>query len=215
MDIELKKVGKRYIRRWVFKDISYRIPQGSRIGVTGHNGSGKSTLLRILTGALPVSQGEVEYRNSSGEVIASDKVYSHFSFAAPYADLIEEMTIAEALKFHRSFREMKPGCDTGQFVQLLGSQFYAGMYLKSMSSGMKQRMRVALAIMTECDILVLDEPTSNLDEAGKAWFQSMLNRVGDSTTMIIASNESEDMAVCREFINIPDHLPSSSVSIKS
>ena len=207
MDIRLEGVGKKYVRRWIFQDLTYDIAQGARLGITGYNGSGKSTLLRIITGAMPPSSGTVHYE-AGGQLIKDDRVFSHMMFASPYTDMVEEMSIAECLRFHASFRQMRPGIDLELLLQKLGSQFDRDAYIKTFSSGMKQRLKLAMAILTQTDVLILDEPTSNLDEQGKAWYQELLEEVDEATTLIIASNESSDMAICSQFIHIPDHSPS-------
>ncbi len=207
LEIHLENVGKRYLRRWIFRDLTYRIPAHGRIGVTGYNGSGKSTLLKIVIGALAPSTGSVAF-SIDGEVVDSEKVYRQLAFAAPYTDLIEEMNLMEFLGFHSRFRPLRPGIESGDVVQLLGSQFNTSTHLKSYSSGMKQRVRLALAVCTDAAAVVLDEPTSNLDEEGKEWYASLLQGLGPDTTVLIASNESRDMEFCDEFIHIPDYSDS-------
>lgn len=207
LEIHLENVGKRYLRRWIFRDVSYRIPAGGRVGVTGYNGSGKSTLIKIVIGALAPSAGSVAF-SIDGKNVDGEKVFRKLAFAAPYTDLIEEMNLMEFLGFHSRFRPLRPGLDGRDIVQLLGSQFNTGTHLKSYSSGMKQRVRLALAVCTEASAVVLDEPTSNLDEEGKAWYASLLQRLGADTTVLIASNEPRDMEFCEDFIHIPDYSDS-------
>jgi ABC-type multidrug transport system ATPase subunit len=207
LEIHLENVGKRYLRRWIFRDLSYRIPASGRIGVTGYNGSGKSTLLKIVIGALAPSTGAVTF-GIDGTAVDSEKVFRHLAFAAPYTDLIEEMNLMEFLGFHSRFRPLRPGLDSEDVVQLLGNQFRTNTHLKSYSSGMKQRVRLALAVCTEASAVVLDEPTSNLDEEGKEWYANLLQRLGPDTTVLIASNEARDMEFCHEFIHIPAYSDS-------
>ena len=214
MEIRLEAVGKRFVGRWIFKDLTHVVEQGAKIGITGYNGSGKSTLLRILTGAMPPSSGQVSFF-LDGKEVKIDKVFSHLTFASPYTDLIEEMSIAECLAFHSSFRDMRDDVDLKKLLQVLGSQFNERALIKTFSSGMKQRLRLALAILSKTDAVVLDEPTSNLDVAGKEWYQQLLTELNDATTLIIASNEADDMRLCSEFVHIPDYLPSNSVSRRS
>jgi len=207
MNIILENVSKRYLRRWIFRGLSGEISPGSRLGITGHNGSGKSTLLKILIGALSPSEGSVQFSQGT-DVIMGDKAFREIAFAAPYTDLIEELSLREFLGFHTRFRPLKEGVEEREIIQLLGKQFDTGLYMKSFSSGMKQRVRLALAMSTKASVIVLDEPTSNLDAEGKLWYKSMLERVDKGTSVIIASNEHQDMELCTDFIHIPDYSPS-------
>lgn len=207
LEINLENVGKRYLRRWIFRDLSYQIPAHGRVGVTGYNGSGKSTLLKIIIGALTPSTGAVSFA-MGGALLKEENVFRHIAFAAPYTDLIEEMNLTEFLGFHTRFRPLREGLSHHDVIQLLGSQFGTNTHLRSYSSGMKQRVRLALAVCTAASVVVLDEPTSNLDEEGKEWYAQLLEKVGPTTTVLIASNEPKDMDLCDQFIHIPDYSDS-------
>ena len=204
MQLTLNGLGKRYNRRWIFRDISIDIPSGSRLGITGHNGSGKSTLLKVMSGALPASAGTVEYSGAQG-VIAPDKVYRQLTYAAPYTDLIEELSLIQMLRFHARFKPWRAGFEEGEILRLLGKRFGPGAIISSFSSGMKQRLRLVLAVASESDLICLDEPTSNLDEEGKHWYSALLERIAPGETVLIASNESFDMQTCDTYLNVEDY----------
>ena len=208
MEIIADGLAKRYRTHWVFRDMSLTIPSGSKTGITGPNGSGKSTLLKVLSGALPPSQGKVRYLLRDREIPLSD-IFRYVSFAAPYVDLIDEMTVAESVQFHRRFRKLKGGLDLSGVLEALGGHFRATTAIHEMSSGMKQRMRLVLALCSEAEILLLDEPTTNLDDQGQQWFHSMLNEWCGPVTLLIASNDAADMAACTNWIRLPDYAPPS------
>ena len=118
MRIELDKVAKRYRREWILRQVDLTIEAGKRYAIEGPNGSGKSTLLRILSGHLTPSKGKIRHV-FGGQAVDPDQVYRHLSYAAPYIDLIEELTLAEALRFHRRFQTLLPGLDDQSILELL------------------------------------------------------------------------------------------------
>lgn len=202
MEVRVDGLSKRYTTHWVFRDLTYTIPPATMFAVRGPNGSGKSTLLKILSGALPPTRGQIEYRLNS-EHVASDAVYRHLTFAAPYADLVEELTLREAWHFHRRFRSYLGKAATfDAFHRALAYPFDAAMQIRAMSSGMKQRLRLAFALLTESSLVLLDEPTSNLDDSGIAWFHDLLSHSAGSRTVIIASNVQADLAGCTAGVDL-------------
>jgi ABC-type multidrug transport system ATPase subunit len=196
MEIEIDGLAKRYVSHWVFRNLTVNISTGTHLAVTGPNGSGKSTLMKIISGALYPSEGSVIYRMNDTR-ITPDTRYKHIAFAAPYAELIEEMTLPEAVRFHSRFRTFYPRVDTYEmFVRDLNFDFPSDQRIQFMSSGMKQRIRLAFAICTQSSLLLLDEPTSNLDESGILWYHELLDRFSQDRTVIIASNVESDLASC-------------------
>lgn len=202
MEVTLEAVSKRFSRQWIFKDLSLHIPQGSAFALTGRNGSGKSTLLKLISGALPPSAGSVKYKLDN-MVIPSDKLYRHLSFAAPYNKLIEEFTISEAYQFHARFRRFYPeAASIRDFLDVVQFPFKNSSAIKGYSSGMKQRLQLALAICTQGALLILDEPGSNLDREGRGWFQEVLGKFHQSRTVLIASNQEEDLQFCKQTLEV-------------
>jgi ABC-type multidrug transport system ATPase subunit len=167
MNISLQNIGRRFNKEWIFKGISYQFEQGEKYAVLGPNGSGKSTLLSILLGSLTPSEGTLAYLNP--REINVERIYQYISFAAPYIDLIEEFTLQETIAFHFQFKGYADGLDEMGLLSLLGLEKSQDKALKHFSSGMKQRTKLALACCTNSPILLLDEPTSNLDTQGVDW----------------------------------------------
>jgi len=196
MEIRIEKLAKRFVSHWVFRELSTIIPSHAHVAITGPNGAGKSTLLKIISGALYPSEGTLTYLKD-GTQIGPDYLFKHITFAAPYAEMIEEMTLVEAMRFHRRFRAFYPEVAEYQsFVKQLNFDFRRDQQIQQMSSGMKQRLRLAFAIYTQSSLLLLDEPTSNLDEAGIWWFHDALKLYGSGRTVILASNIEQDLITC-------------------
>ena len=206
MRIELEKVAKRFRNEWILRNLSLNLSVGSSYAVTGPNGSGKSTLLKILSGHLTPSRGKVHFKAVDGKIIPVEEVYRYLSLAAPYIDLIEEFSLLEALKFHQRFKPFKPGLDKETFLELLDLPSSAQKkQIRHFSSGMKQRFKLALALCSNTSLVLLDEPTTNLDRKGVDWYLSMVHRFTSDRLLIIASNVEEDLSFCQKRIDILDY----------
>lgn len=204
MTIELSAIGRRFNRDWIFRNIDFRFESGNSYAVLGPNGSGKSTLLSVISGALTPSEGTIQYQQN-GKLILPDNFYRHISFSAPYLDLIEEFTLAEMLKFHTQFKPLRADFTLQKVTDLLNLPSIAHKEIRNYSSGMKQRLKLALALLTDSEIVLLDEPTSNLDEQGVAWYQSLIEQFGGKRIIIVGSNQPHEYAFCREKIHINDY----------
>ena len=203
MKITLQNIGRRFNKEWIFRGINYQFDQGQRYAVLGPNGSGKSTLLSVLLGSLTPSEGELKYLNP--QEINVESIYQHISFAAPYIDLIEEFTLQETIAFHFQFKEYTAGLNELEILDLLGLEKSQDKALKHFSSGMKQRTKLVLACCTNSPILLLDEPTSNLDPQGVDWYLSLIEKFGEHKTIIIGSNQAYEYSFCKERLMISDY----------
>ena len=205
MKLSLVDIGKRFKFHWVFRHIDIEITSGQVLTLQGPNGSGKSTLLKILSGLLSPSQGKVVY-------IEDDKVLNDFyhqvTYAAPYVDLIDQMTLREHLHFHSKFKTFKKNLSVEEVIQVLDLERAADKAIKDYSSGMRQRVRLGLAILSQANLCILDEPSTNLDVRGFEWYQSLLLDFKLDTAIIIASNETKDFISEDLSINIMDYKPS-------
>jgi len=204
MKIELRQVGKRYRREWILRGIDYTFLPGGRYAITGPNGSGKSTLLRILSGHLTPSKGQVLFSHQE-QHIKVEAVYAHLAFAAPYIELIEEFSLLECLEFHQKFRPLLAGLDTTELLNLLGLKRATHLPVAHFSSGMKQRLKLALACCSQADYILLDEPTTNLDDKGADWYQMLLRDFVGDRLLLIASNVAADYRCCEDTFSILDY----------
>ena len=204
MNITVENIGKRYLYEWIFKKINFHFKSATRYAILGANGSGKSTFLKIISGHLSPSKGTISYQEN-GQIIDIDDIYKQVSFAAPYIDLIEEFTLQEAIEFHQKFKSFRSNITTVEFLEILQLQHAASKEIRFFSSGMKQRLKLGLAICSDTTILLLDEPTSNLDEKSIDWYQQLLNRFAGNRLILIASNEKRDIQECEEQLNIFDY----------
>jgi ABC-type multidrug transport system ATPase subunit len=204
MNIALHNLGKRYRLEWVFRGIDYRFEQGGRYAILGSNGSGKSTLMKVLSGHLSPSKGSVSFENV-GQATPPDQVYKHISYTAPYIDLIEELTLAEAIAFHAKIKPLLPGLGQKEVADLLSLPRSQHKEIRFFSSGMKQRLKLVLTVCSNTPILLLDEPSTNLDEQGIDWYMKLVETYSANRVTIIASNDAQDVAFCTEHLNVLDY----------
>ena len=203
--IELNNIGKRFRYEWIFKNITHSFQSGKSYSLLGPNGSGKSTLMKILSGHLTPSDGQIIFSNNEKK-IDSDDVYQHISYSAPYIDVIEEMTLTEIIAFHSKFKPLSKGLIINDLIQLLNFKNAADKEIRFFSSGMKQRLKLALSICSNTPILLLDEPTTNLDAQGIAWYRDLMQQFSDKNRLVIvASNIEHDYDFCEKQLNILDY----------
>ena len=203
-EIELTGAGKRYNRHWVFRGIDRVLRSGDSLAVLGGNGSGKSTFIRSLIGFSPLSEGGLTHR-SEGKPLNPGAVYRHVSFCSPYLELYEELTLAETAEFHFSLKPPRAGITTKNFAEVIGLKHAADKAVHHFSSGMKQRLRIGLALLSAVDAVFLDEPTSNLDRAGEAWYEKMVAEHLDDRLVVVASNHREtEYSFCKDRLEIED-----------
>ena len=203
MEINLEKVSKRYGARWIFKDLSFRFQEGGKYGLLGPNGSGKSTLLNIIVAKTPYTKGNITY-SRAGKSITIDNVYREVSIATTSMSVIEEFTLEELIKFHFRFRVPIQNINLSEIYQLLDLEKERKKMISNFSSGMKQRLKIGLALFSDSSVLLLDEPGATLDEKSKKWYQENLAKYLNRRSLIIASNEARDYEICSDFLNISD-----------
>lgn len=204
MKISLEHIGRRFNREWIFRDINYEFESGSSYAILGANGAGKSTLLQVISGSLSSSEGKISYSKSE-IVIDQEKVFIHLSMAAPYLELIEEFTLTELIDFHFRFKKYRKGFNRKGVIELLGLKNSEFKAIKYFSSGMKQRVKLALAFCSDTAILLLDEPASNLDQQGLDWYLSLASTLSSDRLLIICSNQEQEYSFCNHKLNIADY----------
>lgn len=187
MQVALTAIAKSFGNESVFRDVSLALAPGSRTAVLGPNGSGKSTLLQTIAGALVPTAGTIIHRLGE-QVIPADEVYRHVSIAAPYLGLYEDLSLRQAIGFHARFKPLRAGTTPEDIARIAYLETALDKPVQHFSSGMKQRLKLALAILSEAPLLLLDEPASNLDAEAVAWFRKLLRDHIEGRTLVVASN---------------------------
>jgi heme exporter protein A len=195
VSVEFKGVGKRFGNRSALAAVSGTLRQGQVLVVAGPNGSGKSTLLNILAGLLRPSRGEVVYRDGDGPLPRA-RWFERLGMAAPDMSVYEELSAVENLRFFARLRGLhREEAALRALLEELGlpprEQTRAvGTY----SSGMKQRVKLAQAVLHEPPVLLLDEPSSNLDESGHEVVAALVARFRERAAVAVATNDPREMA---------------------
>ncbi len=204
MQIKTKQLGKRFNADWIFRNFSYTFESGKCYAIVGNNGSGKSTLLQILCGALMHNQGTIIYgAHGENKPLTETIAPSQLAIAAPYLELLEEFTAIEQLVFHEKFKPL--ALDHSAILDLVGLKQAGNKQIRNFSSGMKQRLKLAMAFASHAPLLFLDEPTTNLDEEGCAIYLALVKQFKKDKTVIISSNVPAEYAFCNEIISIADY----------
>lgn len=206
MTIQAEQIGKKYRREWIFRGVDLSLSAGNNYTFVGPNGSGKSTLLQVLAGMQPSSAGKLTYL-LDGKPLDDDAWFRHIVLAAPYLELIEELTLTELLDFHRRFKPFRNGADSLALIEQMQLTHARNKEIKFFSSGMKQRVKLGLAFFSEARIVLLDEPTSNLDRQGAAWYHEHVTQLIAPSTqppvlLLIGSNQPTEYDFCPNVLDV-------------
>ena len=205
MKIELLNIGKKFNKDWIFRKIDHTFTPANHCAILGANGSGKSTLLQLIGGRIQSSEGKTNYFVNE-KLIPDEKIYSLISLAAPYQELIEEFTLLEMLRFHKKFKKSIGNLEVKDIVEILGQGKFRNRVLKYFSSGMKQRVKLAIAILSDTPLLLLDEPLSNLDRSGYNWYRKLIEEYSHDRIIIVCSNNQEqEYFFCDQFLQLEDY----------
>jgi ABC-type multidrug transport system ATPase subunit len=204
MKIDLLKVGKRFNHDWIFRNFDFQFISGKTYAITGPNGSGKSTLLQIISGSLTHNEGSIQYIEKDKEIVP-EKIFKKVSFAAPYLEVVEEMTLLEFFSFHHKMKGWVSFLDSNKIISILGLEKSAHKQIRYYSSGMKQRAKLAQAIFSNVPVVLLDEPLTNLDEEGISLYENLIKNYCNDRLVIVSSNDKKEYSFCDEVIDIREY----------
>ncbi len=196
MEIQLNQIWKRYTTGWILRDISMHLNPNDRLAISGHNGSGKSTLINIISGYLSYTKGDIRYA-LGGKEISRDNIHEYLAMSAAYSRLDEEFTVSEIYRHYSVFKSFMTGSED-EFLEISDFKKEKNRLIQSFSSGMKQRLSLALALTMDVPLLIMDEPTSFLDDTRKDWYRNLVSRFCQNKTVIIASNDAHDFVECNK-----------------
>ncbi|GAB4191186.1 MAG: ABC transporter ATP-binding protein [Calditrichia bacterium] len=190
-EIHADHIGKKFSHGYIFKSVSFNVKSGQVLSIAGHNGSGKTTLLKIIAGLVYPEKGKVSILQNGREI--SFPYIGVIGLVGPYLEVYDQLTAVENLAFFAS----QLGCklQENDFISILDHVGLKGRYndpVGAFSSGMKQRMKYALLYLKKFPIYMLDEPTSNFDDAGRELFHTFVEEHRESI-IIIASNHEEEI----------------------
>lgn len=201
MQIKVENIGKKFIREWIVRHASFELETGQKYTFVGPNGSGKSTLLQLLTGITPVTEGKIRYVDA-GKEIEEDLWYKQLVIAAPYLELIEEFTLRELIDFHKKFKPFKNGISSQEFEEFIQLSHASTKIIRHFSSGMKQRVKLGLAFLSDVPVIFLDEPTTNLDVQGIKWYREQVIEHTRNQLLLLGSNVEQEYDFCENIISV-------------
>jgi ABC-type multidrug transport system ATPase subunit len=201
--VQVKNASKRFHNEWIFKNLDLELYSGDTLAITGGNGSGKSTLLKCLSGAIPLTSGTIQYQAGSTQ-ISEEHWFRSLALATPYLELPEEFTLSEVINFHFQFKNPLQNRTNTEILEVLGLEKHKSKAISQFSSGMKQRVKLALAIFSEVPLLLLDEPTTNLDTQGLSWYLKLIQQYSPGRILVICSNDPREYDFCEKKITLED-----------
>ena len=200
MQISLQQASKRFNKEWIFRNLDYTFELGQHYALIGNNGSGKSTLLQIIAGYSSLTKGTIHWSDNDHTTI-----FQQLSFAAPYLELVEEFTTMEQFDFHATFKTLQSSISVNDIIERIGLKNSAHKQIRYFSSGMKQRLKLALAILSDTPLLLLDEPCSNLDKEGYTLYAELIQQFAQHKLIIVGSNDPQEYAFCNQQVNLMDY----------
>jgi ABC-type multidrug transport system ATPase subunit len=198
--VELVDIGKKFEREWLFRHFSFVFEPGQPTAIVGANGSGKSTLMRVIAAALPSNEGKVIYRDPQGKAIDIDQYPQLLSWAAPYLRIPPDFTLDEVYHFHHQFKPLRFSHE--EWLDVLNLRPHRHKALRFFSSGMRQKVQLSLALFSNTPLLLLDEPTMNLDKENAAWYKRHVLECIQERIVIISSNEAAEYDFCTRRIRL-------------
>lgn len=197
-----RRIKKSFGGRTIFSDVNFELASHEGVGIVGKNGAGKSTLAKIVAALLSPTEGEIDFE-VSGEKVARWRQYEFVGFVAPYLQLYEEFSAWDNLDIFRRIRGL-PVSDEHilNLLERVGLAQWKSDNVRTYSSGMKQRLKYASALVHEPPLLILDEPRSNLDSEGIEIVNEIMEKQIDRGILVVATNEKEDLQSCQQIIDL-------------
>ena len=177
--LHASNLGKRYGRRWLFRGLEFDLQTGDRLAIVGRNGAGKSTLLKVIAGLIPPSEGKVKLK--------IDDPRRGLGYSALDMSLYPSLTVAEHLELTGELR----GCSSRveELLESVGLAYATHQQAHELSTGMKARLKLAIALQAEPAVLLLDEPGTGLDEAGRDLIERVIKEQSQRGAVILATND--------------------------
>jgi len=205
ISITLNNLGKKFNREWIFRQLSFELGAGEKLLIRGGNGSGKSTLLQIISGFVSQSEGNLVWQFGD-KVLAVEHLYKQIALASPYLQLTEDFTAVELIRHLQSTKPFLQNLTADELLEIAQLGHARHKFIRQYSSGMKQRLKLALALLADTPLLLLDEPLSNLDRSGAAWYQKMITDYTAKRTVIVCSNAvEEEHFFCERALDVMDY----------
>ena len=200
MEIIIDGITKKYNRRTIFEKVSSKIQSGQSLAITGYNGTGKTTLVKIIAGLIAADKGEIKYLSDNKEISKKNR-QDFVGLVGPYLQLYDDLSAYENLNFAAQMRSIK-NMNFDSILDLVGLKGRGKDFVKNYSSGMKQRLKYAFALLHESEVLLLDEPTSNLDVNGMKMVHKIMQKQKEKAILVFATNDQYDLEFADKIIEL-------------
>lgn len=202
LKLEIEKLGKWFGPRKIFEDIDLVLKIGQSAAITGPNGSGKTTLLRLLMGLSYPTSGKISF-SEDGKKLDFEQYRKKMALVSPYLSLYDALTGFENLLFLAKVDgRVKTRGEIESLLKKVGLAGRGDDFVGAYSTGMKQRLKYAAALLKEPTILLVDEPSANLDESGKQIVWDIIRSRKESSITIVATNEREEYSLAEQFCKL-------------
>ncbi len=203
ISITLKNIRQQFSsEHCIIKNFSYHFNSCNAYGIIGKNGCGKSTLMKIIAGYYLPTYGRVIYHHNE-KIVDQEQFFQYLMITAPDLWLIEELNIFDLLTFHFQFKKSNiPQYSIKDLVSWLEMDAHANKPIHSLSSGLKQKLKLGLCFLTDVPVLLLDEPTVYLDEKNVEWYDKNIQKIAKKKLVFVFSNNSKEYQHCNKIISI-------------
>jgi ABC-type multidrug transport system ATPase subunit len=193
-----QNLSKRFGPRWLFRDLSFELHTGECLIIQGRNGSGKSTLLRLLAGLDRPSDGTVQ--------LGFDDYRTELSLCALEQATFPNLTVLEHLEIAATMRGMQEWTPESsiELIHKVGLQDHTKHASQHLSSGLRSRLKIALAIQPRPKILIWDEPGVALDDSGRLLIESVVKEQKERGALVIATNDASETRFGTHLLNLDE-----------
>ncbi|MCS7187675.1 MAG: ABC transporter ATP-binding protein [Armatimonadota bacterium] len=189
--LKCNNLGKAFGRRWLFRRLSFTVPQGTGLVILGPNGSGKTTLLRLMCGLVQPTEGKIVWE-INGSVLRPSQVRSLIGAVLPDCEPYGELTAEENMQLVADLHGINKNY-ANEWLERVGLAHAKRQLINEFSSGMKLRLKLAMALVHEPMALLLDEPTAMLDEQGRQLVSELVAEQKRKGIVIVATNDERDV----------------------
>jgi ABC-type multidrug transport system ATPase subunit len=205
LHIQLEGIGKKFGSEWIFRNVNLNLASGDKLVILGGNGSGKSTLLQVISGYILPNAGKLIFKHGEKD-LDPENYKDQLSIATPYLELIEDYTLTELIEHCSIYKPFTGNLKAEEIIEIADLRHAGNKYIKNYSSGMKQRVKLTLAILADCPLLLLDEPASNLDKNAIDWYNQLISKYSSHKTIVVCSNSvKEEFSFCNKELNVADY----------
>ncbi|MFD2169608.1 ABC transporter ATP-binding protein [Tumebacillus lipolyticus] len=188
--LEVKRLSKTYDGRQVVHDLDMTIYPGDIYGFLGPNGAGKTTTIRMILGLIQKSSGEILFAGKPLHLLADP--YAQIGCLVESPGLYHNLTGRQNLVLFQKLRKAKDSARIEELLEMVDLQSAADRKVKDYSLGMKQRLAIAIALLPNPRLLILDEPTNGLDPAGISEMRTFLKKLSEQGMTILISSHLLD-----------------------